>query len=440
MAEVDTQRTVADEQRVAELRRLMPSVTAGIYLNAGSNGPLPAEVHAAMSEVEAQELATGRAAEHVMDDVQNRVDELRGVFAGILATDLELIAIGHSTTESVMRAVAGVKWRTGDRIVTFDEEYPAIRGSLASLAEHLGLSVHTLSLREGAGQPRSDDDLISELLPALAAPTRLLLFSGVSWLSGRVLPSQRMLDAARERGVISVVDGAQWIGARRDDIDRLDPDWLTFPSQKWLLGVEGIAGVRISRRALEGGSFAPLTSGFLGFQTPALDGRGERWGDARAYQLSGFSRPSLAGAARAAGWLSMQVGLPWAVERSQRLAEAFYASVQSIPGVELLAPPEGHASVVSLRVANWEAEQLVHELGRRAFAITRRVPPLPSGNGAPASAAALRTSWGFWNTDAEVARIATLIELFAQHTPSTLPARPTLEILHESDHAADAQR
>jgi L-cysteine/cystine lyase len=393
-----------------------------------------------MSEVEAQELATGRAAEHVMDDVQYRVDELRGVFAGVLATDLDLVAIGHSTTESVMRAVLAIRWRPGDRIVTFDEEYPAIRGSLASLADHFELSVQTISLRDGAGRPRSDEELLAHLLTALEAPTRLLLFSAVSWISGRVLPAQQMLDAARERGIISVVDGAQWIGARRDDLERLDPDWLAFPSQKWLLGVEGIAGVRLSRRILDGGAIAPLATGFLGFQTPALDGRGERWGDARAYQLSGFSRPSLAGAARAAGWLSMQVGLPWAVERSQRLAEAFYAAVQPISGVELLAPAEGHASIVTLRLTNWEADELVQELSRRAFAITRRVPPLPAGGGAPASSAALRTSWGFWNTESEVARIAELIELFSRHTPTTLPPRPTLEFLHQSNAESDAGR
>jgi selenocysteine lyase/cysteine desulfurase len=72
----------------------------------------------------------------------------------------------------------------------------------------------------------------------------------------------------------------------------------------------------------------------------------------------------------------------------------------------------------------------VEELTRRAFAITRRVPSLPPLDGRPGSAAALRTSWGFWNTEAEVARIAELITLFAAHTPESLPKRPTIEILH----------
>ena len=145
--------------------------------------------------------------------------------------------------------------------------------------------------------------------------------------------------------------------------------------------------------------------------------------------MSGFSRPSLAGAARAAGWLSMQVGLPWAVERSQRLATAFYEAVQAHPGVRLLAPPRCHASIVSLRVAGWEADQLTEELGRRAFAITRRVPGLPATATQSASDAALRTSWGFWNTEEEVARIAELIHLLASHTPESLPKRPAIDII-----------
>ena len=44
--------TSTDEAaKVAELRAAIPATTAGIYLNAGSNGPLPREVDAAMRQV-----------------------------------------------------------------------------------------------------------------------------------------------------------------------------------------------------------------------------------------------------------------------------------------------------------------------------------------------------------------------------------------------------
>jgi selenocysteine lyase/cysteine desulfurase len=97
--------------------------------------------------------------------------------------------------------------------------------------------------------------------------------------------------------------------------------------------------------------------------------------------------------------------------------------------VELLAHPGGHATIVALRIAGWEAHQVVEELGRRAFAITRRVPGISATAERPASAPALRTSWGFWNTDEEVTRILELITLIAAHTPESLPKRPAIDII-----------
>ena len=422
--------TSTDEAgKVAELRAAIPATTAGIYLNAGSVGPLPREVDAAIRQVQEQELATGRASEHLMDDVEVRVDELRGVFASVLATDLELVAVAHSTTEAVMRALIATELKPGDRVVTLDEEYPAIRGSLAARAARQGFSVATVSARDEHGVQISDAEIVARVTELLVPPTRAIVISRVSWISGRILPLEEILPRARAAGIISIVDGAQSVGAMLDAVDALDPDVLAFPSQKWLLGIEGLAGMRLSRRALAAGGLQTPIGGFLAFREPALDGVGVMHDDARRFQTSGFARPALVGSARAAGWLSMQVGLPWAVARAGRLARAFAAGAASIPGVELLVGPGRHATIVALRVNGWEASQLVEEFSRRAFAITRRVPGVPATAERPASSPALRTSWGFWNTDEEVARMLELLTLFAAHTPESLPKRPTIEII-----------
>ena len=422
--------TSTDEAgKVAELRAAIPASTAGIYLNAGSVGPIPREVDAAVRQVQEQELATGRGSEHLMDDVQVRIDELRGVFASVLATDLELVAVAHSTTEAVMRSVLAAGLKPGDRVVTLDEEYPAIRGSLAALAQRTGIGIATVSARDAHGAAATDEEIVARVSELLTAPTRVIVISRVSWISGRILPLESILPLARAAGIISIVDGAQSVGAMLDATDALDPDALAFPSQKWLLGIEGLAGLRLSRRALSEGLMQSPIAGFLAFREPALDGVGLMYDDARRFQTSGFARPALVGAARAAGWLSMQVGLPWAVARAGRLARNFAAGAAAIPGVELLAGPGRHATLVALRVRGWEASQLVEEFSRRAFAITRRVPGVAATAARPASLPALRTSWGFWNTDEEVARMLELLALIAAHTPESLPKRPTIEII-----------
>ena len=54
---------MSDEERVAELRKLIPATGAGIYLDTAYRGPIPAETHAAMAEAGDWELRVGRAGE-----------------------------------------------------------------------------------------------------------------------------------------------------------------------------------------------------------------------------------------------------------------------------------------------------------------------------------------------------------------------------------------
>ena len=94
-----------------------------------------------------------------------------------------------------------------------------------------------------------------------------------------------------------------------------------------------------------------------------------------------------------------------------------------IPGVELLTPRERMATLVTFRIAGWTADAALGELGSRVFAIARTIPPLD----------AIRISVGFFNTEAEIERFATAVELLAAHTPETLPPKPRLTILGQDD-------
>ena len=51
-----------DAEKVAAIRAALPALGAGIYLNTGSVGPMPAETAAAMAEIVEYELRVGRAA------------------------------------------------------------------------------------------------------------------------------------------------------------------------------------------------------------------------------------------------------------------------------------------------------------------------------------------------------------------------------------------
>jgi selenocysteine lyase/cysteine desulfurase len=87
---------MSDEERVAELRKLIPATGAGIYLDTAYRGPLPAETHAAMADAEEWELRVGRAAEGRDEDFAQKRDEARAVIAALVGANPDDIHLAAS--------------------------------------------------------------------------------------------------------------------------------------------------------------------------------------------------------------------------------------------------------------------------------------------------------------------------------------------------------
>src|SRR3954467_5308165 len=96
---------MADPEKGAAIRQLLPATGAGIYLNAGSAGPIPAETQRAMDEQSARELAVGRAGVDQFAMVLDRQAELRASIAAVLVADPDDVALTHSTTDGMNLAI-----------------------------------------------------------------------------------------------------------------------------------------------------------------------------------------------------------------------------------------------------------------------------------------------------------------------------------------------
>jgi L-cysteine/cystine lyase len=402
-----------DAEKVAAVRQALPAVGAGIYLNTGSAGPIPAETAAAMAELEGWEVRTGRASAEFFEDFLERLAESRAGVAAVLASDVDAIAITHSTTEGMNIATWAVDWKRGDRAVTTSHEHAGGLGPLVAARARFGIELVLVDVGDG-----SDDDATLEAFDRAITPgTKLVAISHVLWTTGALLPVARIARLARERGATIAIDGAQAVGAIPVAVDDLGVDYYAVAAQKWLLGPEGIGALWASREALD--RALPSLAGWFSFDDLGLDGSGPFFREARRFEATNYHKPSVTGFARSCGWLSMYVGLPWVVERGPALAASAHARLARIPGVTMLTPRDRMATLVTFQIGGWPAEDAVRELGSRVFAITRSIPALD----------AIRISVGFFNTADEIERFAGVVELLAAHTPETLPPKPRLTII-----------
>jgi L-cysteine/cystine lyase len=402
-----------DDDKVAAIRELLPATRAGIYLNTGSAGPLPAETAAAMREQDERELRTGRGHPDTFVEAIERMAEARGSLAAVLSPDLESVALTHSTTDGMNAAVAALPWQPGDRVVTTRHEHPGGLGPLLALRDRLGVTIDFLELGDG----EDDERTMAALTAALDRGPRAVVVSQVLWTTGALLPIARMGAATRAAGAVTIVDAAQSVGAIEVRPDELSIEALALPAQKWLLGPEGMGGLWSSERAR---SWMPALGGWFAFETFDRDATGTMWQpNGRRFEWTNFHRPSVTGFGRSLGWLAMSIGLPWAYARAARQARGAYDRLSAIPGVTVVTPRHAMATLISFRVAGWTAYQLFDELGARTFAVTRTIPETDL----------LRLSVGFWITDEELDRVAECVALLADHTPETLPPRRRLAVL-----------
>ena len=112
-------------------------------------------------------------------------------------------------------------------------------------AEAQGFAVETVR------QP-DDGDWTSAVLAAIersgAPPVGLASISSVHWSDGGLIDVDKVGAALRQQGAAFLIDATQSAGVLAMDVKRLDPDFVIFPTYKWLLGPYGRAFLYVAKR------------------------------------------------------------------------------------------------------------------------------------------------------------------------------------------------
>ena len=99
-----------DPEKLTAVREALPALAAGIYLNTGSVGPLPAETAAAMTDIANYERDLGRAHPDYFIETLARMAEARAGVAAVLGTDVAAVGLTHSTTDGMKATLDEAKY------------------------------------------------------------------------------------------------------------------------------------------------------------------------------------------------------------------------------------------------------------------------------------------------------------------------------------------
>jgi selenocysteine lyase/cysteine desulfurase len=352
----------------AELRAEFPVLERIAYLNAGTDGPLPAAAARAGARALRSEAERGRARAH-FERRGELASELRRSYARALRCEPADVALTTCTSEGLSIAIDGLDLRPGEEILTSDEEHPGLLGALAAAREIYGVSVRTAPLERIDAEVR--------------AQTRLVACCHVGWISGRLAPA-----GLADVGVPVVLDGAQGVGALDVDVRELRCDAYAGAGQKWLCGPDGTGMLYVSPKLRE--RLRVRRRGYGNLAEPALGLDAPLHEDARRLDTPALSAEALAVALAAVGVLE-RFGWERVHERAARLAAALAERLRDELG-RAVAPRHPSATLVSFASEAPEAER---DALAAAGVVLRDIPGRPW----------LRASVGAWNDERDIDRL-----------------------------------
>jgi cysteine desulfurase / selenocysteine lyase len=220
-----------------ELRRHeFPVARDKIFLAHAAVCPLPRRVADAIAEC-ARQGTLGDQEVFML----HRLDEARKLAAQLLNCQSDEIALVGPTSLGLSFVAAGLKFRKGDNILVYHDDYPSNVYPWMALAER-GVEVRLLNTR-GLGAIRAID-----VMGQVDENTRLVALASCHFISGFRIEIEKIGKFLRERGILFCLDAIQTLGAFPTTVEFVD--FLAADAHKWLLGLCG-AGIFYVKKELQ---------------------------------------------------------------------------------------------------------------------------------------------------------------------------------------------
>jgi selenocysteine lyase/cysteine desulfurase len=239
-----------------ELRALFPITQRAIYLNHAAVSPPPTPT---IEAIDAQlKDVRDNGSLNYRDWIAVK-EQARKLLANLLGARAEQVAFMRNTSDGLSTIANGLRWQSGDNIVTFSREFPSNIYPWLRLREAFGVDLRMCD--EHAG--RID---FGELESLVDARTRVIAISHVQFASGFRSDLERLGRLARKHDALFVVDVIQSLGVLPLDVDAELVDAAAGACHKWLLTPEGVGYLYLSDRARE--RIQPTLVGWVSVPNP----------------------------------------------------------------------------------------------------------------------------------------------------------------------------
>jgi selenocysteine lyase/cysteine desulfurase len=315
----------------------------------------------------------------------------RKLLADFLRVTPEEIVITRNTSESNNLVSTGIDLKAGDEVLLTADNHPSNHAAWQEKAKRFGFTVKDVPVPN----PHPGGEYYVDAFTKMITPkTKVISFTHLTSTVGDLFPAKELCKLARDRGILTLVDGAQTFGLMDVDLSDMQPDFYSGSAHKWPCGPKE-NGVLYINKASQSKIWASIFSAYPGRVgvSKTFEGFGQR------------DEPAMIAFGEALNFQT-KIGRANIEKRSRELTQALIAGIKKIDGVKIWTSPDPSrtVAVLSFQPGNLDVRKLSLALYQkdRIGCATRGGQDRPG----------VRLSPHFYNTMADVDRTVGAIKKY----------------------------
>lgn len=325
-------------------------------------------------------------------------EESRKLIAAALRATPEEIIMTRNTSEANNLVSSGLQLGAGDEVIIFADNHPSNLAAWREKSKRFGFTIVEVPVIAPHPGPAAYVDVFAK---AMTPRTKVLAVTHVTNTMGDMLPVMELCKLARERGVLSLIDGAQSFGVLDIDVTQMRPDFYSGSVHKWPCGPKEIGVLYVNRDVHE--RLAPSIVSLYGGQV----------GLSRTHEALGQRDEAALATVGTAFTFQQEIGSAVIEKRARQLAQHLVAGLRDIPGISFWTHTEADrsAAIIVFKPAALDTRKLVATLYEK-----ERIACAAAGGTARPG---IRLSPHFYNTIEEMDRTVAAIR---KYVANGLPA------------------
>ena len=204
------------------------------YLNHGSYGACPTQVFENYQnwQRKLEEQPVQFMTKIIWENLKTSRDTL-GKFLGCSGEDLVLFP---NPTTAVNNIIENLNLSQNDEVLMTQHEYGALvrawlrsskKNNFLIIQQHIDLPLHSKNM------------FVNQFLSGVTKNTKVIFISQITSQTGLIFPVKEVCDYARQKGIITIIDGAHVPGHIDLNVSDLSCDYYTGACHKWMCAPKG---------------------------------------------------------------------------------------------------------------------------------------------------------------------------------------------------------